>query len=124
MKRILVVDDDPSMRSLLQRALRLAGYSVEALGSGEECLRRLEADLPDLLILDLMMPRLDGVGVLECMDRQGIRLKTLILSAKDEEESCPEDLKRAAAYLAKPMPMTALMDTVRGLLGEVRPARG
>ncbi|WP_051304023.1 response regulator transcription factor [Calidithermus chliarophilus] len=117
MKRILVVDDDPSVRRFLQRALGLSGYTVETLASGEECLHRLEADRPDLLILDLMMPGLDGKEVLHHLDAQGIVLKTVVLSAKDEEENQPEDLVGAAAYLVKPVNINQLLDTVNGLLG-------
>src|SRR3990172_5902465 len=62
--RILVVDDEADVRSLLSRVLRDAGYSVDTADDGGEALARLEANRPDLVLLDLMMPGVDGWGVL------------------------------------------------------------
>ncbi|RIH81560.1 Alkaline phosphatase synthesis transcriptional regulatory protein PhoP [Calidithermus terrae] len=111
------MDDDPSVQRLMRRLLELLGCSVEAVGSGEECLRRLESDPPDLLILDLMLPGLDGAAVLQRLQARRLALPVLVLSAKDEIESLPGELAGASAYLTKPVHVAELVEVVNGLLG-------
>ncbi len=61
--KIMVVDDDPDMRETLQIILEAAGHTVVTAADGEECLAKLKAECPDLLILDLLMPKMDGFAV-------------------------------------------------------------
>ncbi|WP_051195811.1 MULTISPECIES: response regulator transcription factor [Thermaceae] len=117
MKRVLVVDDDPSIQRLMRRLLELLGCSVEVVGSGEECLLRLEAGPPDLLILDLMLPGLDGAAVLQRLRARRLALPVLVISAKDEAESLPGELPGVSAYLTKPVRIGELVEVVSGLLG-------
>ena len=65
--KILVVDDDPDMREALQMILESADYTVVTAEDGEECLSKLKEELPDLLILDLLMPRMDGFEVCKAL---------------------------------------------------------
>src|SRR3989442_535581 len=80
---ILVVDDDPAVRSSLHRALRLEGYSVGLAGDGSEALAAVEADAPDVIVLDLMMPPPDGLEVCRRLRRAGNHTPILMLTARE-----------------------------------------
>jgi two-component system response regulator MprA len=92
--RILVVDDEPDVRELFNITLKMAGHVTETAKDGMEAVERLQADLPDLILLDLMMPRLDGFGLLthirEKMDTKPVRV--LVATAKVLEEADNEKL--------------------------------
>ena len=117
MANILVVDDDPAIRQLLTDVLEMDGYEVSIAVDGLAAVRQVEAVAPDLVILDVMMPGLDGFGVLETIRSQpGEPVPVLMLTAAAE----PDTNSRAWAsgvdyYLAKPF--TA--DAVLSLLDEV-----
>ncbi len=89
MARILVVDDEPDVRELFNITLKMAGHITETAKDGVEAVERLQADIPDLILLDLMMPRMDGFGLLahirEHMATKPIRV--LVATAKVLEES-------------------------------------
>jgi two-component system sensor histidine kinase MprB len=80
---ILVVDDDPAVRSSLHRALRLEGYSVGLAGDGSEALAAVDADAPDVIVLDLMMPPPDGLEVCRRLRRAGNHTPILMLTARE-----------------------------------------
>ena len=79
--RILVVDDEPSVRSSLQRALSLEGYQVDLAADGAAALDRLAAEPPDAVVLDVSMPGLDGLEVCRRMRQAGDRTPVLMLTA-------------------------------------------
>src|SRR5438445_11031262 len=81
--QILVVDDEPAVRDSLDRALRLEGYTVELAADGAEALDALASDSPDAIVLDLMMPRVDGLEVCRRMRSAGDRTPVLVLTARD-----------------------------------------
>lgn len=94
MARILVVDDEPDVRELFNITLKMAGHVTETASDGLEAVDKLKAEIPDLVLLDLMMPRLDGFGLLshirKNMASQPIRV--LIATAKVLEDSDHEQL--------------------------------
>src|SRR6266480_4359297 len=81
--QILVVDDEPAVRDSLERALRLEGYKVDLAADGGEALASLAGDSPDAVVLDLMMPRMDGFEVCRRMRSSGNRTPVLVLTARD-----------------------------------------
>ncbi len=81
--RVVVVDDDAALRSAVRRALRLEGYDVELAGDGEEALARLAGARADLLVLDVLMPVLDGITVCRRLREGGDRTPILMLTARD-----------------------------------------
>ena len=81
--RILVVDDEPAVRESLDRALRLEGYEVDLAATGREALDALADQAPDAVVLDLMMPRVDGLEVCRRMRAAGDRTPVLVLTARD-----------------------------------------
>lgn len=117
-QRILVVDDDPSVRNFLRRGFSLEGYTVQLAASGEEGLTTAEAAPPDLVILDLMMPALDGHQTLSRLRVKSPSLPVLLLSGRDDPEEQERLLKAGAnAYLVKPVSFAELLAEVRRLIG-------
>lgn len=118
MARILVVDDDPAIRQLLTDVLELEGHDVSIAVDGLAAIRAVESAAPDFVILDVMMPGLDGFGVLGAIRAQpGEPVPVLMLTAAAE----PDANTRAWAsgvdyYLAKPFTPDAVLDLVDGVL--------
>jgi len=81
--RILVADDDPALRDALRRALRLEGYDVEVAADGAEALAAVATGSPDLVVLDVAMPNVDGLEVAQRVRREGNRVPILMLTARD-----------------------------------------
>jgi two-component system response regulator MprA len=117
MAHILVVDDEPAVRRALERALRLDSYEVELAGDGREALDRL-ADRPvDAVILDLMMPGVDGLEVCRRLRAAGDRTPILMLTARDAIDDRVQGLDVGADdYLVKPFALRELQARVRALL--------
>lgn len=119
--RILVVDDDPEILSLLRRGLTYEGYLVEEAQDGKEALAKARVSSPDLVILDVMMPGLDGLEVCQRL-RQADDVPILILSAKRMVADRVAGLDRGADdYLAKPFAFDELLARVRALLRRRKP---
>ena len=115
--KILVVDDEPAVRTALQRALALDGYETEMAADGEEALDRLTAAPPDAIILDVAMPRLDGLEVCRRLRQAGDRTPVLMLTARDAVDDRVEGLDAGADdYLVKPFAVEELRARVRALL--------
>src|SRR5512133_1045124 len=121
--RVLVVEDDDDIAQVLQRSLRLEGYEVRVAGDGVKALEDAHAFLPDLVILDLGLPRLDGIEVArELRSRDDTPI--LMLTARDAVESRVEGLDSGADdYLVKPFERQELLARLRALLRR-RPPRG
>ena len=123
--KILVVDDDGHIASSLRRALAYEGYEVQTAGDGVEGLARAQETPPDLVILDVMMPGLDGIEVCRRL-RAGSEVAILMLTARDGTSDRVRGLDGGADdYLAKPFAYEELMARVRALLrrGSVRTSR-
>ena len=120
MSRILVVDDDPGIRSLLTDVLEMEGYEVSVAVDGLAAVQAVEAAAPDFVILDVMMPGLDGFAVLSAIRAQGGEpVPVLMLTAAAE----PGTNSRAWAdgvdyYLAKPFTADAVLDLIDGVLSQ------
>jgi len=121
--RVLVVEDDEDIAQALQRSLRLEGYEVRIAGDGVAALDDAHAFLPDLVILDLGLPRLDGIEVARSL-RERDDVPILMLTARDAVESRVEGLDSGGDdYLVKPFERQELLARLRALLRR-RPPRG
>jgi two-component system, OmpR family, response regulator MprA len=121
--RVLVVEDDEEIAQVLQRSLRLEGYEVRIAGDGESALDQSAAFNPDLVILDLGLPKLDGIEVARRL-RSSDDVPILMLTARDALESRVEGLDSGADdYLVKPFERQELLARLRALLRR-RPPRG
>lgn len=115
--RILVVDDDRAVRESLRRSLSFNGYSVELAQDGVEALEAISADRPDALVLDVMMPRLDGLEVCRHLRSTGDDLPILVLTARDSVSERVAGLDAGADdYLPKPFALEELLARMRALL--------
>lgn len=120
---ILLVDDDPDLRTMLDFILSRGGYTVYLAASAEQAIQSLETTIPDLFLIDVMMPGMDGFTLTEYLRA---RPKTaqhpiLLLSARTDSESVSEGLARGAnAYLTKPTSMPEIITRVREFLPEDR----
>ena len=123
--RILVVDDEPAVREALRRALQLEGYDVELAGDGVEALERLENDGVDAVLLDVMMPRLDGLETCRRLRRDGNALPVLMLTARDAVSDRVAGLDAGADdYVVKPFALEELLARLRALLRRLAPQGG
>lgn len=114
--RILVVDDDRAVRESLRRSLTFNGYTVETAGDGLEALEKVVADRPDMLVLDVMMPRLDGLEVCRRLRSAGDDIPILVLTARDSVSERVSGLDAGADdYLPKPFAMEELLARLRAL---------
>jgi two-component system response regulator MprA len=115
--QVLVVDDEPAVRDSLDRALRLEGYEVELAADGAEALEVLTSRDPDAVVLDLMMPRVDGLEVCRTLRARGDRTPVLVLTARDNVSDRVKGLDAGADdYLVKPFALDELLARLRALL--------
>jgi two-component system, OmpR family, response regulator MprA len=115
--KLLVVDDDPALARTLRRALGVEGYDVECAGDGAEALQRLSAGRFDAVVLDVSMPRLDGLAVCRRMRERRDRTPVLMLTARDAVGDRVSGLDAGADdYLVKPFALDELNARVRALL--------
>ncbi len=115
-KRILVIDDDVSVRNFLKRGLSFEGFQVETAESGEIGLRAALDRAPHLMILDLMMPGIDGFEVLRRLRAADVQLPVIMLTANDEPEAQMEGLNTGADdYVIKPVHFDVLMARIRAI---------
>ncbi len=115
--RVLVIDDEPGMRSLMRRGLGLAGYAVETVEGGEAGIEAASQRPPNLVLLDLMMPGLDGFATLKRLGALEPRPKVIVLSGRDE----PEDRQRAVdahLFLVKPVSFDVLLEAIQAVIEE------
>jgi len=120
--QILVVDDDRAVREALERALGLEGYDVELAADGAEALAAVERREPDAIVLDVLMPQMDGFEVCRLLRRAQHRVPILMLTVRDELGDRVEGLDAGADdYLGKPFELEELLARVRALLRRVAP---
>lgn len=116
-EKILVIDDDIKITSMLRRSLAFEGYEVSTASDGQEGLKRILEKNPDLIILDLMMPKVDGWEVCRRIRASGLSTPILMLTAKDEVSDRVKGLDLGADdYLVKPFALEELLARVRALL--------
>ena len=123
--RVLVVDDDPKILSLLRRGLNFAGYAVDAAADGEAALATARDRPPDIVVLDVMLPGVDGLEVCRRLRVGDASLPILMLTAKDRIPDRVAGLDAGADdYLVKPFAFDELLARLRALLRRVRPLEG
>jgi two-component system response regulator MprA len=115
--RILVVDDEPAVREAVDRALRLEGYETELAADGAQALDALADRTPDALVLDVLMPHIDGLEVCRRLRAAGDRTPVLVLTARDAVPDRVRGLDAGADdYLVKPFALEELLARLRALL--------
>jgi two-component system response regulator MprA len=115
--RVLVVDDDRAVRESLRRSLEFNGYQVALAGDGAEALASIAGQAPDALVIDVMMPRLDGIETTRALRTAGNDLPILVLTARDSIGDRVEGLDAGADdYLTKPFALEELLARLRALL--------
>jgi two-component system response regulator MprA len=120
--KILVVDDEPAVRDALERALRSHGYAVAKAIDGQDALDRVANETPDLVVLDILMPRLDGLETCRRLRASGDRTPILMLTARDAVGDRVEGLDAGADdYLVKPFALDELLARIRALLRRAAP---
>ena len=118
--RVLVVDDDPAVRESLRRSLAFNGYQVELAADGEQALRAVADSRPDAVVLDVMMPKLDGLATCRALRAAGDDVPVLMLTARDEVADRVAGLDAGADdYLPKPFALEELLARLRALLRRV-----
>lgn len=126
-RTILIVEDTPSVRAVLQAALAEAGAITWLAEDGEAAMQLLEGDVPELILLDLLMPRLDGWGVIERL-RQSPRTARIpvILETSAEDYSSFDRARRdgVAAFISKPFRLNEVVETCRRVFEGGRPLQG
>jgi len=116
-QKLLLVDDEENLRSMLAAALRHNGFEVEAAASGREALDTIGSIRPDLVLLDVMMPDLDGFEVCRRLRNEGSRVPVLFLTARDGTEDKVRGLTLGGDdYLVKPFSLEELVARVEALL--------
>jgi two-component system, OmpR family, response regulator len=115
--QVLVVDDEPNIRELVQVALKFHGCSVTTAASGKDALRQAEATRPDLIVLDVMMPDMDGFEVCRRLRAAGNEVPIIFLTAKDTSSDTVTGLAIGGDdYVTKPFSVEALVARVRAVL--------
>ena len=115
MARILIAEDDADVRRLVALALEGENHDVVATEDGVEALKAMAEELPDLLLLDVMMPNLDGYGVLDHMASSGMKdhVRVMMVTAKGSERDAKRGLERGCdAYMTKPFDVIELLEKV------------
>jgi two-component system response regulator MprA len=123
--RVMVVDDEPAVRSSIERALKLEGYEVVTAPDGGEALRELAVAPPDAMVLDVLMPEVDGLEVCRRMRDAGDRTPVLMLTARDAISDRVDGLDAGADdYLVKPFALEELLARLRALMRRAEPEGG
>ena len=120
--RVLVVDDDRAVRESLRRSLEFNGYAVALAADGAEALASISGSVPDVVVMDVMMPRLDGLEATRALRKAGNDVPILVLTARDAVGDRVEGLDAGADdYLTKPFALQELLARLRALLRRVVP---
>jgi CheY-like chemotaxis protein len=117
--KVLIVDDDLVIQRLLRLNFEIRGYKVSIAGDGLEALSKVRDERPDAVVLDIMMPKMDGIEVTRTLkaDPTTESIPVVLLSAKIDEDDFEGNRSYGAdAYMAKPFDPMDLLDRVRGLL--------
>jgi two-component system, OmpR family, response regulator len=123
--RLLVVDDEPNIVELLSASLRYAGFDVTSARSGREAVDRIRAERPDLVVLDVLMPGVDGFSVLRQLRGNGLDIPVLFLTAKDASEDRIAGLTLGADdYVTKPFSLAEVIARIHAILRRAGKANG
>lgn len=124
-KKVLVVDDEQSIVTLLTYNLERAGFTVVTANDGEEAIEKVAAERPEFIILDLMLPKLDGVEVCKQLRQQKVMTPILMLTAKDDEFDKILGLELGADdYMTKPFSPREVVARVKAILRRTQFSNG
>jgi two-component system, OmpR family, alkaline phosphatase synthesis response regulator PhoP len=121
MKKILIVDDEPNIVMSLEYTFKKNNFEVYIARDGQEALELLKTEVPDIIILDVMMPKVDGFATLETIkkDTRLSKCRVIFLSAKNKESDITKGLSLGAdLYITKPFAIKKLTEQVNTLLGD------
>ncbi|MCG6961985.1 MAG: sigma-54 dependent transcriptional regulator [Acidobacteria bacterium] len=122
--RVLIVDDEQGVRKILQRILSGAGYQVDEASDAFQALDRLDTTPPDAMLLDIKMPGMDGLRLMENLRQRGLEIPVVILTGHGDEFTARDCLEAgAASYLTKPPDRSELLLAIRGAVAQGRLAR-
>lgn len=122
-RRILIVEDEDVLRRILTDALTCAGYDVVAAADGEQGLLLFDRHSPDLVVADIMLPRMDGFDMVRRMRSRRESAQYLFLSARDDAEDVVDGFKAGASdYIRKPFAMNELLVRIEALLSRIADA--
>ena len=122
---IVVVDDEPSIRELLVASLHFAGFDVATAASGSEAIEVIEKTQPDLIVLDIMLPDIDGFTVTRRIRQEGIGAPVLFLTARDDTQDKVMGLTVGGDdYVTKPFSLEEVVARIRAILRRTRRAGG
>jgi DNA-binding response OmpR family regulator len=114
--KVLIVDDNPDILTLLRANLRAAGFDTDEALNGEAALRRMEENRPDVILLDLMMPVLDGWGVLEALRDRPDRPPIIVVTAAQTADAADRaNQLGVTAYVTKPFNVAGLVDLLHSI---------
>ncbi|MBT2570890.1 response regulator [Planococcus sp. ISL-110] len=119
MKTILIVDDQPGIRLLLKEVFSKEGYRAISAGSGKEALERVQEACPDLVLLDMKIPGMDGIEILKRLKKSNAGVHVIMMTAYGELDLIKESMNWGAArYFTKPFDVFEVRDAVKQLLEE------
>jgi len=119
-KRILIVDDETDIRLVIRTLLNAAGYEVEDAQDGEAALQKLSSKHFDLMVLDIMMPKMDGYALMEQLKKREICIPVVMLTVKADHPSLWKSYQQGAAlHMTKPFESEKLVDAVNYLVGDI-----
>ena len=121
-KKILIVDDEDDILHFLELVLREKGYDVATASGGHEALTKAQVDRPDLVLLDIMMPQMDGWEVLKLLrvDDETAQIPVAMLSARTEAKDRVQGLQEGAVdYICKPFALQDLLDKIGSIFAQV-----
>jgi len=114
---ILVVDDDENSRDIAARLLELEGFRTKRADGGEECLRMAKTEAIDLILLDVMMPDMDGFEVCAALREAGIKIPIILLTSKDDIDTRAKGMHQGVSeFLTKPINRAELVARIRAQL--------
>jgi excisionase family DNA binding protein len=114
---ILIVDDDPALRGFVRASLELEGYTVREAGSAEEGLAALEEESPDLILLDVMMPKVDGWEMLRrVQERHGVGAIPVLMFSGKVDEASDVTARGASGFIGKPFDPQQLIESAKHML--------
>ena len=117
MAKVLVADDEPDFLKAITIRLKAAGHEVQCVEDGQALLEACAEDKPDVIVLDVMMPNLDGFKLLEMINQKGIETPVIFMTAQPDEEKEIKGFELGAAdYLKKPIQKDILLSRVKGVL--------
>lgn len=113
--RVLIVDDDPAVRDILAAVLRHEGWNADAVADGERAIECLNVRPYDAMILDLLMPRVDGHGVIEFVKEKDLKMPVIVLSAVTTDHTRELDPRVVTVAMQKPFEISELRVVIRAL---------